>query len=367
MERAEGVEKDGKMLGHGWTLRRREDRAISWKITVCVLLGLVGLFAGMLSSGNGTYFKESSSLLRSTLMANKDSRNIEECPKLHLDKAFVAHMELRILQNREAVFNRSKRIYVQHQFKCGGSTLCKYFRRTGLTVPLTHNCNGEFYLHKSTNLPYHQLDALLRHEPYSVVFNEAPMAKDDFHPERLVYLTTAREPKSRAVSSMLQAWKGLEMDEEGIVRNLSHYLRSYMRHGSFQGKTSGIPSNLQVLHLSGERERNRTNYDWPLVYAKALDRLAEFTLTIPTEDLSDGLRYMNAFLGVHVPMDDGSDHYNKKDAGHQVRYLETQDPELLDRIYYENYYDDCLHRQVLELWKIQKKILESLPEGVVSN
>lgn len=283
-----------------------------------------------------------------------------ECSWLDISIEASLTLKSRMIEERRSLMQNQKRVYVQHQFKCGGSTLCKFFRNSNLSTPDTHNCNGEEDLREITNRSVEELEEYLLNKPYQVVFNEKRLFGNELPVDKFVFVTTSREPVSRLVSAMLQTWQDLEVDDNGILKNLTEQVESFLEHGTRGGKTSHVPRNPQVLNLAGVARNNAG--DWFSLYNQALRNLQQFTFTIPTDELKEGLEYLGSFLGQEVVGKMGSTQRNFRDAASQVLHLQRRNPELLYRIEMENRYDRCLYNQVVALWKAQRQALDEMFE-----
>lgn len=284
--------------------------------------------------------------------------DVHQCPKLKMDDGVFQAIKRRMMEERENFIRKHKRVYVQHQFKCGGTTLCRFFHETNLSTPETHNCNGEKDLRNLTNRSVEELEHFLSNKPYQVVFNEKRLFETDLPVNNFIFVTTSREPVSRVVSTMLQVWRDLEIDENGIVKNLAQHVESFIEHGTYNGQASIMPRNFQVLYLAGAK-RN-TAEEWATLYDQALYNLQQFTFTIPTDELNEGLDSLGAFFGQQVRSRMGSTQQNFRDAASQVLHLQTRHPELVHRIEMENRYDRCLYNQVVALWMAQKQVLDEI-------
>lgn len=262
-----------------------------------------------------------------------------------------------MVDGRNEFFGGKRRLYVQHQHKCGGSTLCRYFKASGLRVPKVKNCNGDPWMWPLVHGSRKDLQTLYRSTSFEVLFNEREFFSEDVPEDEFVYITSARDPVPRMISSMLQDWQDLPLDSDGVVKNLSLTLAEFIDHGIDENSAKDAPLNLQTLHLAGEKWGEQKE-DWPNIYRLVLKRLKIFSFTIPTESLSEGLAYIRAFFGLKIVMPKGREHWNARGANEQLEFLEKHDPQLVRKIQRDNFYDNCLYRQVRELWKVQKKIVE---------
>lgn len=310
---------------------------------------------------NGRGVISSKSLTKSGVGSSKSLvESVQECPWVGISNGAFLTLKSRMLEERRNLMQNQKRVYVQHQFKCGGSTLCKFFRMSNLSTPNTHNCNGEEDLRRITNGSVEELEEYLLNKPYQVVFNEKRLFGTDLPVDKFIFVTTSREPVSRLVSAMLQTWQDLEVDDKGIVKNLTEHVESFLEHGTRNGKTSHVPQNPQVLNLAGVPKSSAG--DWFSLYNQALHNLQQFTFTIPTDELKEGLEYLGRFFGQEVVKKMESTQGNFRDAASQVLHLQRRNPELLYRIEMENRYDRCVYNQVVALWKAQQQALDEILE-----
>lgn len=281
----------------------------------------------------------------------------QACANIQIDDDFVSTLRQRMVDGRAAFLRGEKRLYVQHQHKCGGSTLCRFFRGSGLRVPTVRNCNGDSWMWPLVHGTREDLQILYRNTSLDVLFNEREFFSQDVPEDEFVFITSARDPVPRMISSMLQSWQDLPVDDYGIVRNLSHTLADFLLHGINENTPLEAPANLQTLNLAGERWEEHGK-DWQKLQRLAIDRLRLFTFTIPTENLSEGLTYMRAFFGLKIVMPKNQERWNTRGASKQLDFLQQHDPGLLKKIRKDNFYGYCLHLQALKLWEIQKKIVE---------
>lgn len=292
------------------------------------------------------------------------SAESQACVKIRIDDHFVSILRQRMIDGRTAFLRGEKRLYVQHQHKCGGSTLCRFFRGSGLRVPTVRNCNGDSWMWPLVHGSREDLKTLYHNTSFDVLFNEREFFSQDVPEDDFVFITSARDPVPRMISSMLQSWQDLPVDDEGIVRNLSHTLVDFMHHGIVGKVALDAPANLQTLNLAAEKWEEHGK-DWQKLHRLAIDRLKLFTFTIPTETLSEGLSYMRAFFGLEIVMPKNKEHWNARGASKQLEYLQQHDPRLLEMIRKVNFYDHCLHSQALKLWEVQKQIVEEKVGPVV--
>jgi len=292
------------------------------------------------------------------------SAESQACAKIRIDEDFVSTLRQRMLDGRTAFLRGEKRLYVQHQHKCGGSTLCRFFRGSGLRVPTVRNCNGDSWMWPLVHGTRKDLQTLYQNTSLDVLFNEWEFFSQDVPEDEFVFITSARDPVPRMISSMLQTWQDLPLDDDGIVRNLSHTFADFLHHGIDGNTPLDAPANLQTLNLAGERWEEYGK-DWQKLHRLAIDRLKLFTFTIPTESLSEGLAYMCAFFGLKIAMPKNKEKWNARGASKQLEFLQQHDPGLLEKTRKVNYYDYCLHLQALELWEVQKRIVEEKVGQVV--
>lgn len=285
------------------------------------------------------------------------SAESQACVEISMNDQFVSTVRQRMISDRNAFLHGEKRLYVQHQHKCGGSTLCRFFRGSGLRVPTVQNCNGDSWMWPLVHGSREDLQTLYHNASFDVLFNEREFFSQDIPEDDFVFITSARDPVPRMISSMLQSWQDLPVDDDGIVKNLSHTLNDFVHHGIDGNAPLEAPTNLQTLNLAGERWEEYGK-DWQKLHRLAIDRLKLFTFTIPTETLSEGLAYMRAFFGLEVVMPKNKEQWNARGASEQLEFLQQHNPRLLEKIRKDNYYDYCLHLQALKLWEIQKRIVE---------
>lgn len=282
-----------------------------------------------------------------------------DCPQRLPGEDYLKLTKRRILEDRRAFFDLRKRLYVQHQFKCGGTFLCEYVKRLGYKVPTEHNCSGEPWMWPLINGTRQTLQSFLQKEDYRVLFNERAFFHTDAPTDDFIFITTARDPKFRVVSDMLQVWNGLEFDEKGIVRNLEVQLASFINHGEYKGIKSTLPRNPQVSTLAGVWRPESTD-DMPSQYAHVLEQLKKFTFTIPTEELSMASEILDYFFGVKARLPVDSLERNYRGSTRQIKYLLENNPDLLRQIEMLDYYDLCLHQHVQALWDVQKRALSEI-------
>lgn len=320
-------------------------RAVCVGLGVCYLL--VSLYSGW---GNERVFRSHKPRTFSEIpfSHHRETTESQACAEILIDENFISSLRRRMLANRTAFLHGEKRVYVQHQHKCGGTTLCRFFQSSRLQVPTVKNCNGDSWMQPLVHGTREDLETLYQNVSLDVLFNEREFFSQDVPDDEFVFITTARDPVPRLISQMLHQYQHLPVDDDGIVRNLSQTLNEFMQ-SSFE--------NLQTLKLAGERPGSSTK-DWKKLHSLAIERLKLFTFTIPTESLSEGLAYLRTFFGLQIIMPKNKEQWNVHGASKQLHFLQQHEPQLLERIREDNYYDHCLHLQTLKLWDIQKQVLK---------
>lgn len=143
---------------------------------------------------------------------DEQSDGIHNCQDVQPDEGYLEATKRRISEDRKAFFDLRKRLYIQHQFKCGGTFLCEYVKKLGYKVPREQNCNGEPWMWPLINGTKDTLQHLLQMEDYRVLFNERAFFANGAPTDDFIFITTARDPKQRVISDMLQVWSELEFD-----------------------------------------------------------------------------------------------------------------------------------------------------------
>lgn len=247
----------------------------------------------------------------------------------------------------------NKRLYVLHQHKGGGSTLCKFFQRCGPThVPPQSNCNGPFWIATRTarGRPF-DIDALLRLEPgrkFNTFFNEIAMPYEEVPWDRFIFITTVRSPEERIVSNLFQQWGKMSTEK------LTQSLREYIAEGGSR-QNSDYVANYQTLNIAGVA--NASMWQMAEIYARAVQRLSHFVLTVPTDELGRrGLRTMQ-----HVFECSAKDleriHANGKNTKRYVEKLHQKSPALMKSIQQENAWDSCLYKVAQRMFEEQNRYI----------
>lgn len=242
-------------------------------------------------------------------------------------------------------------LYVQHMNKAGGSTLCGFFGTSTFRVPEQSNCNGKPELSNILKTDTMQVQRLMSENEFDIYFNENPMHSGDLVND-VAYVTSIRKPEDRIVSQMLHHWgRFLEFDGEGRLVNLSRNIDRYLAEDRLGGVKSIYLSNMQTRHLVGV---GTENVDMEEIYRKAVDRLAKFVFTIPTDRMGEGLVNLEFFLGHRICSPTCTRiRRNTHGAESQVRLLVQTDVALYERLLDENFYDTCLYLQA-QLFHIEQ-------------
>eukprot|EP00963_Diacronema_lutheri_P005003 scaffold365_cov361-Pavlova_lutheri.AAC.7 len=288
-------------------------------------------------------------------LAEEDEEELpHECTLRPVEKDVVKE---KLLVLREKWKQGRIKVYVQHMNKGGGTTLCRFFSKSALSVPQASNCNG-----KPSFAPYTKGDArsmkeLFEIKPYQVYFNEGPMFRQPLDTSHFIFLTSIRKPHYRVISQLLHHWQGkYRYLENGAVDGLEELLKRYIDHGSLQGRRSIYTQNMQTWHLLG-----RKNADDPAVaFEQAVDRLFEFALTIPTDEMGQGLDNLGRLFYPSMRPLAHNSHLNVHDAASQVDFLLRDNADFLASLKQQNMYDQCLYHQARALHKVQTEVLKEL-------
>lgn len=195
----------------------------------------------------------------------------------------------------DLVNSRSKKLYVLHMHKGGGSTLCKYFLKSRFSryIHDDNNCNGDARIQRWVRGNVTEQQRLLRLK-YRVFFNEKPM--NAMLPDHFFYVTTWRDPLERELSNILY-------DSSRHNGNMTYeFVKQLFVHRFNEGTTPlslhPNPSLNFLSHTLTGLQFNDTT-DAELIRA-ARDRLDAFHLVIPTHMLREGLEVLNKLLSQRV-------------------------------------------------------------------
>lgn len=266
----------------------------------------------------------------------------------------------KLIYSKRLYLEGKLKIYVFHMHKGGGSTLCKFFIQSNLSVSVNNNCNGNSELHAAAKTSYDGLKSALAEEKLDVVFNEGLMNPSSLELNEYLYLSTVRDPIIRTISQMSHAWKAhLDYDGDGRIINISEWVRKWRMSIYYS-------PNIQSRMLLGNA--SMLGYTLP----DAIKRLNEFTFIITTEDLSEGLEMVEQYLGITMtgpsilPLGPKTARNGLvTNADKSAELLRKVDPDLYFTLYFENCDDFALYRYAQNLYAVQLACFRLWPEKLV--